>query len=60
MNYTDEQLSAMSKEELIRILKNKDALCILYFRKCERLAEILSSIGIAYDTYKREFKDERA
>lgn len=58
MRYTEEELASMSKEELIEKMKTVECLLQSYINKCDRLMEILSSIGIAYETYKREFKNE--
>jgi superfamily II helicase len=54
---TKEELLVMSHEELAEYAYGCQTNASLYDysrKQCDRLKEILSSIGIAYETYKRE------
>lgn len=54
---TKEELLAMSHEELAEYADKKQSESSLYqylSKQNARLKEILASVGIAYETYKRE------
>lgn len=56
MIYTDEQIEAMTREEAIKAWKTERLLLESIKRKCERLEEILTAVGIAYEAYERSYK----
>lgn len=50
-----EELLAMSKEDLIKHVENEQFMSDIYEKENKRLREILSAIGIVYDTYRAEY-----
>lgn len=50
-----EELLAMSKEDLIKHVENEHFMSDIYEKENKRLREILSAIGIVYDTYRAEY-----
>lgn len=56
MIYTDEQIASMTKEEAIEAWKTERVLYEAIIRKCEKLEELLTAVGIAYETYERSYK----
>lgn len=52
---TKEELLAMSKEDLVEQLESEQFMSGVYEKENKRLKEILSAIGIVYETYKKEY-----
>lgn len=52
---TREELLAMSKEDLVKQVEDKQFMSGIYEKENKRLREILSAIGIVYDTYRTEY-----
>lgn len=52
---TTEELQAMSKEDLVKQLENEQFMSGVYEKENKRLKEILSAIGIVYETYRIEY-----
>ncbi|WP_158712710.1 hypothetical protein [Parabacteroides pacaensis] len=52
---TKEELSTMSKEDLVKQVESEQFMSGVYEKENKRLKEILSAIGIVYETYKTEY-----
>lgn len=52
---TTEELLAMPKEELIKQVESDQFMSGVYEKENKRLRDILSAIGIVYETYKNEY-----
>lgn len=51
---TKEEMMVMSQDELVEYASSMNSLSEYYRKQIERMKEILSAVGIAYETYKRE------
>lgn len=51
---TKEELLAMTKEELVKKVEDEQFMSRVYEKDNKRLREILSAIGIVYDTYRAD------
>ena len=47
-----EEPEKMNREELIQALKDEREVSSIYIREIKRLKAILTSIGVAYESYK--------